>query len=385
MVFFRKKIFKIIVLVSLMFFLIPGVVPLQAKTLTDAYEKLKTKPEYASLINELTNKLTATGKVTENEINQFILDLSNQLAQENLTLANFEDEFYRNVVELILKNKALLAATFQAFPQEINDFLKVKKLPPQYAGLMEALKQEMTSHDGSSPGPGGGSGGGETGGDSTGVKKNIPVSEEKTELKQPVSPAKKEGATQLLITFKDVPTNHWAKQDIELMATLGIVKGVGKDTFKPNDKVTRAEFTAFIQRALDLPLPDTNSPEFLDVSQNAWFYTPVKAVSAANIIKGTKRDYFEPYRFITREEMATVIMRAYMFTAGSLYQNPGPLTFTDASQISSWAKDAVAVSVKLGVVKGINEQHFNPKGQATRAQAVVMIKRLLGVSSKTKQ
>jgi hypothetical protein len=243
----------------------------------------------------------------------------------------------------------------------------------------------MTSHDGSSPGPGGGSGGGETGGDSTGVKKNIPVSEEKTELKQPVSPAKKEGATQLLITFKDVPTNHWAKQDIELMATLGIVKGVGKDTFKPNDKVTRAEFTAFIQRALDLPLPDTNSPEFLDVSQNAWFYTPVKAVSAANIIKGTKRDYFEPYRFITREEMATVIMRAYMFTAGSLYQNPGPLTFTDASQISSWAKDAVAVSVKLGVVKGINEQHFNPKGQATRAQAVVMIKRLLGVSSKTKQ
>lgn len=49
--------------------------------------------------------------------------------------------------------------------------------------------------------------------------------------------------------------------------------------------------------------------------------------------------------------------------------------FRDASKIRY--KEAVAQTVQSGVIQGINVNTFQPKGNATRAQAVVMIKRVL--------
>ena len=51
--------------------------------------------------------------------------------------------------------------------------------------------------------------------------------------------------------------------------------------------------------------------------------------------------------------------------------------FTDQSEIQTWSKQAVAKAVKASIVNGRTESEFVPNGTATRAEAAVMIKKLL--------
>lgn len=50
--------------------------------------------------------------------------------------------------------------------------------------------------------------------------------------------------------FQDI-TYHWAKADIEYLATLGIVKGDDKGNFRPDDPLTRAQACALVSRAIE--------------------------------------------------------------------------------------------------------------------------------------
>ncbi len=355
----KRKTFLILVLTLLMIFFLLGVAAAQAKTLAAAYEKLKERAEYATLINQLT----ITGKVYQNEVEQYIYDLSEQLAKENLTAENFDSLFLNQALNLIIQQKYenLREAVLIAFPSEINDFFQQGKLPATFATLKDALKQEMFGDS---------SGGGSPGGSSGVLGPALKKPGLEPGLEQPL-PLKK-----INVTFKDVPTGYWAWPEIEFMAARSMIKGVGNELFKPEAQVTRAEFAAIIQRAVNLPPAGKDGPEYTDVPADAWFYAPVKAAAAVALVKGTGEGFFEPYRPINREEVATIITRVYLREQDSLPPGAG-LAFADAAQISSWAKEAIAVAVKLEIVKGIDERHFAPRQRATRAQAVVMVKRLL--------
>lgn len=50
--------------------------------------------------------------------------------------------------------------------------------------------------------------------------------------------------------FSDVPINHWAHEDVEFLADIGIVKGQGPGIFDPESSPTRAEMAALIARAI---------------------------------------------------------------------------------------------------------------------------------------
>lgn len=50
--------------------------------------------------------------------------------------------------------------------------------------------------------------------------------------------------------FKDVPNNHWAKNSIERLAQLGLLKGDEYGNFRPEDPVTRAQLAAVLERLL---------------------------------------------------------------------------------------------------------------------------------------
>jgi hypothetical protein len=53
--------------------------------------------------------------------------------------------------------------------------------------------------------------------------------------------------------YTDVPANEWYVNDIGLASALGIVNGDPDGTFRPDDSVTRAEFMAMLQRAVEGP------------------------------------------------------------------------------------------------------------------------------------
>lgn len=56
--------------------------------------------------------------------------------------------------------------------------------------------------------------------------------------------------------------------------------------------------------------------------------------------------------------------------------------FSDKQHISAWAQTEIAAAIKTGLAKGIKQDLFAPKGNATRAQAATAIYNLYGVLTK---
>jgi Zn-dependent metalloprotease len=179
------------------------------------------------------------------------------------------------------------------------------------------------------------------------------------------------------IFFDDVD-KHWASEDIDYLAARSIISGLDTSTFKPNDPVTRAQFTTMLVQALGLSPDDTVS--FSDIPANAWYKGNVGAAVKSGIASGIDRHHFKPDALITREQMAVLIANALTFLGKNFNENETTILlqpFSDRDQISSWARTSVAASIEAGIIRGMDKQSFAPLHNATRAQAAVMIRGLL--------
>ena len=182
-------------------------------------------------------------------------------------------------------------------------------------------------------------------------------------------------------TFRDIK-RHWAQKEIESMAIRLTVKGVGGDTFAPDQKVTRAQFAAFLIRVLGIEEQNPAKPIFRDVPPGYWGYKAIAAASSAGVVTGIGKGNFAPERKITREEMAAMVARALRRSAANTAltgteKKERFAKFTDSQQVSAWAKDAVATCVDQGILGGRTETTNAPLGHVTRAEAVVALARLL--------
>ncbi|QDQ02598.1 glycoside hydrolase [Lysinibacillus fusiformis] len=110
--------------------------------------------------------------------------------------------------------------------------------------------------------------------------------------------------------FTDVPTDHWAKQAIELAHQYNIVNGTKPNVFEPNSRITRAQLSAILSRILDYPLDNTNEYPFYDVQKGHWAYSDILKLSSHGIIKGKEDGGFYPNDFVKRAQMAAMVNRA---------------------------------------------------------------------------
>lgn len=168
--------------------------------------------------------------------------------------------------------------------------------------------------------------------------------------------------------------NHWAKADVEYMAEKGYVTGTSKDFFAPDNKITRGEFATLIARILGLEAVTTD--DFTDVAQNSWYNGYIGAVLKAGVLSGYGNGLFKPDENVTREEMAKGIMNAYTYLGKSM-EIAEEAQFTDAAQISPWAAGYVKSCYKLGIMMGDVSGNFRPRDNATRAEAAVVLKRVI--------
>lgn len=182
-------------------------------------------------------------------------------------------------------------------------------------------------------------------------------------------------------SFTDI-RGHWAQRDVELLTSKLIVQGVSDSLFAPDSRITRAEFTALLVRALGIGMEDrARKLTFQDVDQNSWYASAIEAGVSAGLVNGSG-GRFAPNAPITREQMAVMVAGALSITgrsgvdasrAESLLNHK----FTDRSDISSWATIGVAQAVEAGIIDGLTSHTMAPSAYATRAQATVMLKRLL--------
>ncbi|MFD0680627.1 MULTISPECIES: S-layer homology domain-containing protein [unclassified Paenibacillus] len=176
-------------------------------------------------------------------------------------------------------------------------------------------------------------------------------------------------------TFADL-NGHWAKSDIDLLASKLVVDGTTATSFAPQSPITRAEFATLLTRALGLN--EGNSTAYSDVSANDWYAGSVSAASKAGLVAGFEDGSFRPSANITREQMAVMVSRAIGLAGKKVDSDAKALAvFTDSKAINSWASSAVAQSVNAGIINGKSADAFMPNEHASRAEAAVMLKRLL--------
>lgn len=166
------------------------------------------------------------------------------------------------------------------------------------------------------------------------------------------------------ISLADI-NGHWAQAAIEQLVGSGAINGYLDSTFKPDNTITRAEFAAILVKAFNLE--PKNGKVFNDTA-NHWAKDYIATTQAYGIINGYDDLTFGPDDVLTREQMAVMIVKAAQL-------NPAATAsiFTDADQISEWAREAVCNSTGNGVMNGYPDGSFRPQVNASRAEAVTVI------------
>ena len=174
---------------------------------------------------------------------------------------------------------------------------------------------------------------------------------------------------------------HWAKDTILELASKLVIDGRTSTSFMPNKMITRAEFAEFIARGLNLSMNVEGAPTFKDVKPGSSAGLYISAAAKAGIITGYHDGTFKPESYITREQMSIMMVRAMEsigYDASLSYSSDITLNkFKDKTSISSSSRDLVAKAVNEGIIQGVTSNTFQPAGNATRAQAAVMLKRML--------
>lgn len=102
----------------------------------------------------------------------------------------------------------------------------------------------------------------------------------------------------------------------------------------------------------------------------------VKALSAAGILRGVGNGKFAPERAITREEAATILYRLANYRKCVLKIPEEAVRFSDTDSAHEWAIDAISVMARSGILQGVSDSEFSPKGYYTKEQAIATVLRL---------
>ncbi len=169
--------------------------------------------------------------------------------------------------------------------------------------------------------------------------------------------------------FSDLDEAAWAAEDIAFLVDRGILAGVEEGRFAPNDSVTRAQYTKMLVLALGL-YDETAAPAFSDVAETHWAASYIGSAFSPMELGG---EAFSPDVPISREDMAyfSVLL---MQKAGISVPLDATVSFADEADIAAYAKGAVAAMADLGIIHGVGDNRFDPKGNCTRAAAAKVLR-----------
>jgi len=173
-------------------------------------------------------------------------------------------------------------------------------------------------------------------------------------------------------SFTDV-SGHWAEANIKSLAQKGIINGFEDGTFKPNNSVTRAEFTTMVVKALGLTTSaDVN---FTDVASGSWYESYIKSAVKAGLVSGMPDGSFKPDEQIKRQDAILILYRGFE----SVLKSGNPVEFTDKASISDYALEAANALSASGIVNGDDNLSFNPHHSTTRAEVAALLERILSL------
>lgn len=173
--------------------------------------------------------------------------------------------------------------------------------------------------------------------------------------------------------FNDID-NHWASKDIEKLSSEKVISGYFDETFKPNNYVTREEAAKMVGAYFGNLIKESGElKEFGDVNADSWSVPYINRLVQAEIISGYPDGTFKPGDKIKRAEFASMIYKA-LDNTGKTQKGTKKVKFTDIK--NSWAEDMILNIAKQGAISGYPDGTFLPENYITRAEVSSLLNKL---------
>ncbi|ATW25209.1 S-layer homology domain-containing protein [Candidatus Formimonas warabiya] len=164
----------------------------------------------------------------------------------------------------------------------------------------------------------------------------------------------------------------WAVEEIKKAAEYNLLseKVIGNYT----NYITKEEFSELAVRLYEElsgktaelpevnPFVDTENPEILKAN-------------LLGIVTGVTETEFAPNNLVTREQIATMFYRTIQLADPDLIDGQYEVTFEDKEELSVSSLEAVGFMNNKGILTGVGNNEVDPKGNATREQGIVLVKR----------
>lgn len=180
--------------------------------------------------------------------------------------------------------------------------------------------------------------------------------------------------------FTDVADSPYAAE-LDLMATYGLLNGVGDGTYQPDKTLTRAELCAMLCHVLNRV--SAGSANFSDVPVDAWYAPYVAKIAEMGLVTGKGYGIFDPNGLVTQQELVTVLGRTAAFLNANCYEllaEEEKVNFADygLDAYDEWAKP-YAWLLGNGYPENVDNggyilfydypENIQPRANVTRAEA----------------
>ncbi|WP_309123147.1 S-layer homology domain-containing protein [Paenibacillus sp.] len=202
-------------------------------------------------------------------------------------------------------------------------------------------------------------------------------------------------------SYDDVIAHAWARDDLDILYSKGVMINKGTTSFMPNDAITRGEFATMLVKIFDIPLTYTENPTFTDVlrinplANGLYDYKYIETAAKAGIVRGAGGGRFQPDGAITRQDASVMIARAANLKLESDSEKSLKSLqkeFTDANGIDVYARAAVEAVFDEEFILGKENvmlqgqkkptYRFDPTATFTRAEAAAVAIRVMKSNKK---
>ena len=177
--------------------------------------------------------------------------------------------------------------------------------------------------------------------------------------------------------WDDVPESYWAYDAIMALSELGMLDGRTDVLYEPELAITRAEFASYMVNVMGI-YDGQATDNFKDVEASNTYAQHIASAYATGLINGYSETEFRPDLAIKRQEIVSILIRAWSINsdlASLEWYDPG---FLDMEQVDDYAKESVFAAAELGFIIGYDVEggkEFRPQNNMTRAEAATILNR----------
>ncbi|WP_100332420.1 S-layer homology domain-containing protein [Bacillus xiapuensis] len=167
--------------------------------------------------------------------------------------------------------------------------------------------------------------------------------------------------------FKDVPSNYWARKEIDYLINKGYIQGYKNGRYGAKDSITRGQAARILAKTLNLMNVPAPNPGFRDIPTNHPAYKEIAVLTKFGVF--SKAPFFKPDGKLTRSQMAKILTESFglksFFTA----------SFKDVKS-NMWYYKYVQALYGNGITQGSNG-YFLPNKSINRSEFAVFVARTL--------